>query len=666
MNSKIKKLLNDGINKFNLNNYKESIVSFSEVLKYNQNNFDALSLIAVVYSKIKENQIADSFFLKALALKPNSKIVLNNYGNFLLENGYYTKAKEYFYKLYNLNPDNAQVLANLGKCSYQLNQYDESLNYFKKSLAIEKNNVDTTLTIGIILQRKNFYEDSINYFNKVLKFNEKNYFAWFFKGNSYLYLRNFVEAKKSFLKSIASNIKYKDSYIALYSLYKSERKYDEAIDILEKALNHVEDIESIYVNLSSIYNEKNDQSLIDPFNYAKEYAMKALTINPNNFYALNNLGLSYFKENKNELAISTFQKLIKVKSNFIDGHKNLGVVYNHIGDYINSEKCFRNAINIDPHDNFNYFVLSECQFFQNNFSDGFKNFEYRFKEMEGQPFVTKPNFSLPDWSPDLGYKKILIWGEQGVGDQILFSTIVPELLNLFEKVTLLIDERLCQAYKDSYKNMEILPLNKSINQASYDYQISIGSLGKFFRKSISDFKSLNPLLKVNNQRFSKPSKIRCAFSWKSKGAPKSRLKSLELEMLSQIFEIEDIEFYNIQYSDEKNEIEKINKKLSNKIKYVDGLDTYNDIYGLMQFLDTCDFVFSTSNSNVHFSGALGKTTYLLLPKAIGKMWYWENDFENKNLWYPSITKFYQKEQGDWRDPISELQNSLVGHISKIK
>ena len=82
----------------------------------------------------------------------------------------------------------------------------------------------------------------------------------------------------------------------------------------------------------------------------------------------------------------------------------------------------------------------------------------------------------------------MIYGEQGLGDQILFSTIIPELKNKFEKVSLLINERLCRVYKDSFPSeIEILPINEPINEKLYDYQIPIGSLGQYFRKSIDDF-----------------------------------------------------------------------------------------------------------------------------------------------------------------------------------
>ena len=143
---------------------------------------------------------------------------------------------------------------------------------------------------------------------------------------------------------------------------------------------------------------------------------------------------------------------------------------------------------------------------------------------------------------------------------------------------------------------------------------------------------------------------------------KSQQKSLNLELLRDLFEISGIEYFSIQYSADPYEIDNLNKKLKNKIKIPNNLDIFNDIYGLLKFIDSCDFIFSTSNTNAHLSAALGKPTYLLLPKGYGKIWYWENDFNEKNLWYPSIKKFYQKNQGDWSDPISLLKEEIENYI----
>ena len=152
-------------------------------------------------------------------------------------------------------------------------------------------------------------------------------------------------------------------------------------------------------------------------------------------------------------------------------------------------------------------------------------------------------------------------------------------------------------------------------------------------------------------------------SWQSKGGLKSDKKNINLEVLNEILKINNIEFFDIQYTNDT--IENIDYKKRNNIDFEKpaGLDIYNDIYGLAQFIDSCDFIISTSNTNAHLAAALGKPTYLLLPKEYGRLWYWDNDEGGQNIWYPTIHKFNQIQQGDWSQPILELAKFIKDNYS---
>ena len=78
---------------------------------------------------------------------------------------------------------------------------------------------------------------------------------------------------------------------------------------------------------------------------------------------------------------------------------------------------------------------------------------------------------------------------------------------------------------------------------------------------------------------------------------------------------------------------------------------------LTSLIDVCDFVITVSNTNAHISGALGKKTYLLLPKGKGKLWYWSSE-KHKSLWYNSICIIKQKTIDVWDDPVDRLKKII--------
>jgi hypothetical protein len=181
-----------------------------------------------------------------------------------------------------------------------------------------------------------------------------------------------------------------------------------------------------------------------------------------------------------------------------------------------------------------------------------------------------------------------------------------------------------------------------------------------FRKSISDFENKHVKLQIKpNEFFAKKEKTRCAISWKSTNEESGQARSLQLKNLKSILEIKEIEFFNIQYTSEIDEINYMKTHYNIEIKNIPELDTFNNIYGLMQFIDSCDFVITIGNTNAHLSASLGKTTFLLLPKEFGNFWYWDNEINGINVWHPSIKKFKQSNDNNWEEPIFNLKKHIL-------
>ena len=228
----------------------------------------------------------------------------------------------------------------------------------------------------------------------------------------------------------------------------------------------------------------------------------------------------------------------------------------------------------------------------------------------------------------------------------------------------MVDPRLVKFFSEHLHQIKVIGFNENLNDELYDYHIPLGSIAQYTRKIISDFKTIGlKTYKNNNWKVvSMKRKIKCAISWKSINSFKSKYKSLNLKELHTVLKNPKIDFYNIQYTNETNEINELNKEYNISLKSPNGIDTYNDINGLMNFINGCDFVISVSNTSAHLSGILNKPTLLLLPKIYGTWWYWNNEYENKNIWYPSIKVFSQKKIGDWSSAIINLNKYIDENI----
>ena len=212
---------------------------------------------------------------------------------------------------------------------------------------------------------------------------------------------------------------------------------------------------------------------------------------------------------------------------------------------------------------------------------------------------------------------------------------------------------------------------KQLYNQSFDYFIFYGSLGNFFRRSLEDFKT-QPIKFLKSDPIEmhslfallhKEDKKLCGLSWKSKSELLGADKSIHLKDLINIIKIRELNFVNLQYGEVEEEIEFINSEFGVNIDLVSNIDKYNNVDGLASLIDACDFIVTTSNVTAHIAGALGKDTYLLVPFATGKIWYW-HEHDDKSIWYPSVKIFRQNKDGSWNDAITSIAKELKGVVDE--
>jgi hypothetical protein len=271
-------------------------------------------------------------------------------------------------------------------------------------------------------------------------------------------------------------------------------------------------------------------------------------------------------------------------------------------------------------------------------------------------------------------KKILLHNEQGVGDQVLYTSLLQQLINLAPFTRVLLDQRLIPLLRRSMPQVNFIEHNLPLKNIEYDEHLPIADLGKYFRKSNIDFQDtqtaylkadIQKSFELRNQLI-KNSKLICGVAWKSKTEKIGHEKSIELELLLPIFKMNNISFVNLQYGDVKNEIDQFNISNELNIHNCNEIDNFNDLDGHASLIHACDFVVTVSNTTAHISGALGKKTYLMCSKGKGQLWYWSNQVNGRSMWYPSIDIYQQKIADQWTEVIDEIKNAIEIKLYEIQ
>lgn len=560
-------------------------------------------------------------------------------------------------EIYKKKSDDILLISLLGTF-YGLNEdYDQAISFQK--IAIERAPFEPSFyrNLSETLKKVDKIRDalSILYFAKILSLNDQSIDYEIAKLNTDL--NNYLAADLIYTKLMREkNINKEIMYSYCSNLIKLN-KVNEAILFVEKNQIHDKNNDILMSLLGLAYLK------LKKFELAKINFLKAINLNNNNDNAHTNLGNCYLELGLINQAEVSHNNSLKINPNNKMALNNLAALNFFKGDIDNAEKLYTLSINKNEINYEAKYSLGQCQLAKSNYKEGWSNFDFRWLSNDFNSPVFKSN--LPKFIIKSERKNLLLWKEQGIGDQILFIRFLKDLIPIINNLYIEIDKRLHPIVKRLYPNINFYNKALCLDDININSQLPLGDLGSFFVQDHSYFLKNNKSyitsdIKKNKELQSKlnsKNQIKCGISWISKNQDIGSNKSLTLETLKPILSIPNISFVDLQYNDTNLERENFYKDNGIKIDKIKELDNFNDINGITSLIDICDFVITVSNSNAHLSGALGKETFLLLPKGKGKLWYWTSQ-NYKSVWYPSIQIVEQEEPGSWDKAIIKLSKII--------
>ena len=254
---------------------------------------------------------------------------------------------------------------------------------------------------------------------------------------------------------------------------------------------------------------------------------------------------------------------------------------------------------------------------------------------------------------------VLVYGEQGMGDEIMFASMLPDLLKT-NPVVFECYHRLETLFRKSFPGVPIYGTREDkevawANDHKIDYRIPIGSLGQFYRRSREAFPG-TPYLKTDP--FPKGDKFRVGISWIGGGMKAGRVqkRSVPLPWWKPILEIPNIEFVSLQYGTwDKDDLD-IMQALGYDIKRMDEHVKATDYYETARLVASCDLVISICTSVIHLAGALGVPCWVMTPRY--PAWRYQNS--GGMPWYRSVRlyRYPAVEQDGWFPVIARVAYDL--------
>ncbi len=521
--------------------------------------------------------------------------------------------------------------------------YSAKKSYIK--LIKEFNNFNSKLNLyNIFIKEKNYYK-SLELIDDILNTNNDLINVWIDKAYLNYKIKEYNLSRDicySILKKQKNNIQ---SLNLIGLCFFKEKNYEDSIHYLLEGLNVDEKNISILNSLGEVYFE------LKNLEKSEKYYTKALEINPDSHRSLNNLAGFYLETNNSEKALKLYKKALRISPNEPTILENISKAYFSLNESLTAKELTKKALKIRSSASGKK-MMSYIYFKDKKFTKAWKFFDGR---LEDDNFIYKNNSYNLIKNKLLHQRKIdpkkqlLIIREQGVGDEILYSSMYKNILENFENTFIETDERLIDLFVNSFgKNFtkNFIKLGhfsknelrfKKIDQVLYS-----GSLGYYFRNNINDFPKKG-YLKVEKDRLFKTrerllvfkKKFKVGISWKSLNTQYAEQKSLSLDNFLYLFKLKNIDFLNLQYGNVIKEIQNFNSKYSVKLEVLSEIDLFNDFLSIASLLKNLDLFITVSNSTAHLAGALNVKTILIKPFNHATFFYWDQN-TNKTPWYPSI------------------------------
>lgn len=436
-----------------------------------------------------------------------------------------------------------------------------------------------------------------------------------------------------------------------------------------------------------IYTDLQELAKEDPDQAARECVL-LLDKNPDDALALFLIGTIYAESERFGMAANIFRRICDLRPEKPEAWNNLGMAYEGMKDHKQSQKLFRKAweiekranyasnignsylsqqeyktaqewarraLKLDPENRSAKSVLGMACLSLNEWGEGWDNYESTL----GGKFRKETQYQEEDrWDGTEG-KTLIVYGEQGIGDEVMYASCVPDVAKN-NRVVLECDPRLQGLFRRSFPQVDVYGTRREpadwLDKYQFEARCAVGSLPKYYRRDTKDFPGV-PYLKADPERVTQWEAL-----WKRKtigicwsgGSKHNRWqeRAIGLEAFRPLIESMDADFVSLQYKDPTGEIEETGLPVRH-YKRATMTDDYDDTAGLVASLD---MVIGVHTSVHHLAGALGVPGVILVPDQT--LWLYANDFP----WYSSAKLFRQKPGEAWVKTIERLHDSGICRI----
>ena len=607
--------------------------------------------------------------VRAAALcEPANPVFQFNMGNVLKDAGRFADAAAAYRKALAAHPDDPEILNNLGQALSQGDGAEEAVALLVRAAALRPDDPRIHYSLAMAHRALGEHRPALDALGRSLDLDGDYHPAVLAQARIRLDRREYVKAVALFRRYLELQ---PEDHVVMRAL----------VELLSGTGRHAE---------------------------ARHWVSKLRALTPDDPVSKRLLGCTLVDQDDIEGAIAVFQGLREAHPDFPDASLDLGQLYIMMERFSEAEACIESAaasgsepsrlfylrsrlaeargdlrearrlqeesVRLDPEDGGLCERLGLLSLAMGDLDRGFVEHDRR---RIARPECAEEFFPAPLWQGEpLDGKRLLIAAEQGIGDELIHGSCIPDAIRAAGECVIECDARLMPLYARSFPEARIIPAQKDLRnrfavrsnawqsaEGRPDYAVPVCSLGRWFRRTLPDFPSPGGYLTVDPARVDHWRRrlaglgpgLKVGLCWRSGLNTVDRRRYYTgIEDWAPLLRTPGLVMVNLQYDDCRDEVDRARRDFGAEIHTLPGLDLYNDFDNMAAMMRALDLVVSVSTVMPCLAAACGQR---VLGLAIATDWSLLGT--QRYPWLPDLTPVIRRHGEDWSAAIGEIARRVA-------
>jgi tetratricopeptide (TPR) repeat protein len=531
---------------------------------------------------------------------------------------------------------------------------------YRRILSVDMSHADAIHLLGVIAVQRGDPVEAEALIRKALAYREDAVFLGNL-GSLLCETGRLAEAEAALRRALELNSGYAEAYFNLGNLLHDTDRLAEAENAFCRALELNPDFAKAHNNLGNLFNGTRR------FAEAESALLRALKLNPDFPEAHYNLGNLFYVTRRPVEAEAAYCRVLELDPDFAKAHGNLGKLFYEARRFPEAESAYRRALELKPDYAEALFGLGLLLLALGRYAEAWPYYELRYSpEREKQEFVL-PDLPYPQWRGEsLSNKSLLLYPEQGFGDQIQFARYASMLKQCGASRLTLVCTPAIKSLLETVDGIDAV-VTETESLPAHDYWSFVMSLPLHLGTTLDTIPGRLPYLRAAAERVAAwlprlPSrKLKVGLVWS--GNPRvgnfnanavDQRRSMHIGHFLPLLQLPGIAFVSLQ----KDEAARAQlEELPPDLRPLDLMGAVQDFGDTAAIIQNLDLVITVDTAIAHLAGALNKPVWVL--SRFDGCWRWLEERDD-SPWYPGVLRlFRQPVAGDWATPIARVREDLL-------